>query len=702
MESKPYVRSIGRQVRRAGLLLGAILICAALVLPTAVPAQAQGTGRPVAVGDVISDTLDSDNFVRAYRLPASSGDTISIDVTTEDEALELALIVVNENGTVVDSDVDTTSPTTASLADVVIPANGDYYILVMRGSGATGDASGTFTMRLTGIQQVGGQTVVLEDGGITFDLLWDAAVDLNLEVRDPVGGTVQRFNAGSPSGGVLDADVNANCEAAIATGATETIAWPAGEVPAGSYEIIIYYTDPCDVGGPQLFTLNVTANGGTTQSLIGTLNPGQEYLARLELSPDATWQLVNGGVNAGLDVTVFRDQLGNPEPIAIGSTVQGVITNDSPARAYTFTADAGTTIRAEEDAQSGSLDTYLALLGPDGQVIVTNDDEGDSTDAGITRTLATAGNYTLLATRYGLAIGGTEGEFTLTLTAQETAATPTAEGTPAPQTTETASALPQGAIEVRLDWSTNADMQLLVRDPVGDSVYDDNPTITSGGTLQSAGNVGCTQTTTTPVSYIYWPAGRLSPGTYEVEVWYQNTCDDPRPVNFGLTVNVQNQNVINISQTATQDSHYMITFTVEADGTVTAGPGGFFDMENPASLGYETQLDTATPITYGQTVTGSITDQQRFRLYSFEGQQGDIVTVGMNQSSGTLDPSLYLLSPQNILVARNDDVAPGENRNSLIEAVTLPSTGTYYVIATHYGLDVGGTQGTFNLTLVAE
>jgi len=688
-------------VWQAALLLAAILIGAALLLPTALPAQAQGAGRPVAVGDVVSDTLDSDNFVRAYRLPASRGDTVSIDVTTDEAALELTLVVVNENGAVLDSDVDTTSPTTAALADVVIPANGNYYILVMRGSGATGDASGTFTLRLTGIQQVGGQMVVLEDGGITFDLQWDAAVDLNLEVRDPVGGTVQRFNAGTPSGGVLDADVNGNCDAAIATGATETIAWPAGEVPAGSYEIIIYYTDPCDEGGPQLFTLNVTANGDATQSLIGTLNPGQEYLARLELSPDASWRLVNGGVNAGLDVTALRSQLANPEPIAIGSTVQGVITNSSPARAYTFTADAGVTIRAEQDAQSGSLDTFLALIGPDGQVIVTNDDEGGNTDAGITRTLPTSGDYTLLATRYGLSIGGTEGEYTLSLTAPQPTE-PAAEGTPAPEETETADALPRGAIEVRLDWSTNADMQLLVRDPLGVPIYDDNPLAASGGTLEAAGNVGCQNTTTSPVSYIYWPTGRLAPGIYDIEVWYQNTCDDPRPVNFRLSVNVQNQNVINISQTANPDSHYMITFTVEANGTVTAGPGGFFNMDNPASLGYEAQLDAATPITYGQTVSGSITDQQRFRLYSFEGDQGDIVTIGMNAASGTLDPSLYLLSSQGIIITRNDDVEPGENRNSLIEAVTLPSTGTYYVLATHYGLDLGGTQGTFNLTITAE
>jgi len=47
-------------------------------------------------------------------------------------------------------------------------------------------------------------------------------------------------------------------------------------------------------------------------------------------------------------------------------------------------------------------------------------------------------------------------------------------------------------------------------------------------------------------------------------------------------------------------------------------------------------------------------------------------------------------------------VTPGDNTNSVIEEVTLASTGTYYIIATHYGLNVGGTQGTYNLELIQE
>lgn len=707
MDVSTTLRHLHRLSRTLALV---IALCAGLASPAwfAAPAHAQGsTGQPIAVGDVVSGTLSGTQIVQVYALSASAGDTITIDVSTENTELAPVVLVTDQRGTVVAQDLDVDSAATATLTDVELPTTGTYYISVMRGSGAEGDASGSFTLRLSGFQQIGGQTATLENGGIVFDLQWNEAVNLDLEVRDPVGGTVFNDSPGSPSGGLLDADVNATCEAAVATAPTETIAWPAGTVPAGSYEVIIYYTDACGNFGPQNFSLQATVNGQEAQTINGTVNPGQEYLARLVLDPNGEWQLVNGGINAGLNVSVFNNQIANANPVALGSTVSGVITNSTPAQAYTFTANAGTQVNINLTAQSGSLDTYLALLGPNGATIATNDDLGESTNSSISTAVNTQGTYTIIATRYGLTIGGTEGEYNLSVTAEQPAATDTT-GTPAPAATPAATgegdivatALPDGSIEVRLEWATQADLQLLVRDPFGDSVYDDEPIISSGGVLEAAGNVGCTEPTDSPVSYIYWPPNRLQPGTYEVEVWFQDTCGDNRAVTFGLSVNVNEQTIINTTQTASPNSRYMITFDIEPDGTAIAGPGGFFDMANASTLNYLPELANAQLISYGETVSGSITGQQRFVVYAFEGQTGDSVTIGMEATNTVLDTALYLISPENIQVAFNDDVIPGDNTNSVIEDATLASTGTYYIIATHYGLNVGGTQGTYNLTLV--
>lgn len=695
------------RLARAVVLVTAL--CAGLVIPAlnAAPVSAQGdTGRPIAVGGVVTGTLDSDTFVQVYSLAASAGDTITVDVSTDTADLAPVVIVTDERGSIVGQDSDIASPANATLSELELPRTGTYYIMVMRGSGADGSASGTFTLRLSGFQQIGGQTVTLEDGGITFDLQWDEAVNFDLEVRDPVGGAIFSASPGSPSGGVLDADVNAVCEAAVATAPTETIAWPVGTVPAGSYEVIIYYTDACGVFGPQTFALRASVNAEEQQVISGTLNPGQEYLARLVLDPTGDWTLVNGGVNAGLNLSLFSAQISNATPIALGSTVSGAITNVTPAQAYTFEATAGTTVNVNLTAQSGSLDTYVALLGPNGTTLVDNDDAAEgATDSGLSATLQVDGTYTIVASRYGLTIGGTEGEFNLSVTASTAALDqPTVDTTPAPVDSGAADALQltPGSIEILLKWATLADVQLLVRDPRGESVYDDAPIIASGGVLEAAGNVGCVEPTNNPVSYIYWPQNRLAPGTYEIEVWYQNTCDDVRPVTFDLSVNVNQQTIINTTQTSSPDSRYMITFEIAPDGTAVAGPGGFFDMTNASTLNYQSQTDTAQMIAYGETVSGSITNARRFVMYSFEGQTGDRVTIGMNGTSDTLDPVLYLISPEMIQIEYNDDVIPGENRNSLISRVTLASTGTYYIIATHYGLNLGGTQGTYNLTLVQD
>ena len=697
-----------RSLRPTGLLAAGLALCGVVVLSLVLisgMAFAQGDqSRQLTVGDVVSGTLDSDNFVQVYTFAASTGDTISVDITTEAEDLALVLLVTDQNGNVVAQDTDIATPAEASVTDLAIETTGTYYIQVMRASGAEGDVSGDFELELSGTQQLSGDTVTLTDGGITVELTWAEAVDINLEVRDPVGGTVHAFSPTAPSGGNLSADVNGECQDTTADNPTETVSWPVGEVPAGSYEVIVHYYDACGIGGPQEFQLDANVNGGTTQSIPGTLNPTQEYLARLIVEPNGSWTLDNGGVYAGLNVSLFSDEIANGEPIAVGTTVSGTITNDEPAQAYTFDGTTGTIVNIALQAQSGSLDTYVALLGPDNSIVASNDDASDSTNSGIDYTLGADGTYTIIATRYGLAIGGTEGDFTLSLTtgAAETPAATT--GTPVAGATEAATGetttLTPGSIEVTLTWPTNADLQLNVRDPNGDTVFDDQPEIQSGGLLESDGNRGCTDTTNTPVSYIYWPANRsLLPGTYEVEVWYQDNCGDNTPVNIALQVDVADQTIINTPQQIPLNAHFMITFVINQDGTATVGPGGFFDMTTATTLNYQSQLDSATPVQLGSTVSGSITQAQPFELYSFDADAGDVVDITITATGGTLDTALYLISPNGFQAAYNDDIEVGENRNSAITDTTLSASGTYTIIATHYGLSLGGTTGTYTLSL---
>jgi hypothetical protein len=283
----------------------------------------------------------------------------------------------------------------------------------------------------------------------------------------------------------------------------------------------------------------------------------------------------------------------------------------------------------------------------------------------------------------------------LTVTGEATGATTVAEAVLTQD-------VPDGLIEVALQWNSNADIQLLVRDPAGDAVFDDSPTIGSGGRLVLNGNQNCTAGI--PESYIIWPQNqRLRPGTYEIDVWYQNDCGDNTPLQASLTVTIGGQVVIADEipsqeiQPLLVDDHYITTFTINPDGTVVRGPGGI--AGGSETIDYQAELSTAPSLTANIPVTGTISDDNRFDVYTFNGTANEVVSIRMEATAGTLDTLLFLVGPTGIELASNDDIVPGENRNSLISEFQLPQDGQYVVLATHYGTIFGGTNGVYTLTL---
>ncbi|MGJ3251897.1 MAG: PPC domain-containing protein [Elainellaceae cyanobacterium] len=82
---------------------------------------------------------------------------------------------------------------------------------------------------------------------------------------------------------------------------------------------------------------------------------------------------------------------------------------------------------------------------------------------------------------------------------------------------------------------------------------------------------------------------------------------------------------------------------------------------------------------------GSLYDE-----YSFEGRAGQQITISLESSD--FDTYLILLGPNNEVLAQNDDVSATNLNSSL--TVTLPSNGTYRVIANSYS---SGDRGRYTL-----
>lgn len=102
--------------------------------------------------------------------------------------------------------------------------------------------------------------------------------------------------------------------------------------------------------------------------------------------------------------------------IEYGQTVDGELTTDSPAIAYTFTGEEGTSVTIT--MISDDFDTYLTLLDEDGDELTRDDDSAGNLDARIgPYSLPADGDYTIVAQSYAYRnnSGSATGDFTLTL-----------------------------------------------------------------------------------------------------------------------------------------------------------------------------------------------------------------------------------------------------------------------------------------------
>jgi uncharacterized protein YfaP (DUF2135 family) len=691
-----------------------------LILLVAVPVQAQEQPRILTPGISIDGALTADGLAQVFTYEGAAGEVVKLTLISGD-GLALGVLVTDSDGVPVAQGKDEQGNGFLVVDNIALGADGIYYVTVLPlavvdlptegefsiSLALAGDAAAPDSPTLTAAAPT--PTPVAEDdtatvaedavlsglvqttSGIQVSLTWNATADFNLEVRDPAGGSLYWDSPTTESGGTFDtANVNGNCETFTADSPTETVSWSAGSVPAGSYEILVFYTQDCEANGAVSFTLDGAVDGQDF-GRNGTILPNQVYLTSFVVESDGTVTLREGGVDQGALPAPSAELVAAAAAIADDTPTTDEITSESPYQAYTFDAAAGDVMTASMEATSGSLDAYLFLLDVNGNIVGENDDADiGTTDAAITNLpLNTPGTYTLIATRYGQIIGGTEGEYTLTLTRNQG-------GAGSEDNTLLGQTVPDGIIEVSLVWNSNADLQLLVRDPAGDAVFDDSPTIPSGGQLVLNGNVDCS--VGTPVSYTLWPAGqRVRPGTYEIDVWFQNSCQDNTPVAATLNVSISGEVIISDEFSPLQGDNYITTFTINTDGSIVRGPGGI--AGGSETIDYTAGLAAAPGLTSNIPVTGTISDSNRFDVYTFEGTANDVVSVRMEATAGTLDPLLFLLGPTGIELASNDDIVSGEDRNSLIADVTLPQSGQYIVLATHYGTIYGGTNGIYTLTL---
>lgn len=115
-------------------------------------------------------------------------------------------------------------------------------------------------------------------------------------------------------------------------------------------------------------------------------------------------------------------------------------------------------------------------------------------------------------------------------------------------TTQPTPVLGTGDVQVTLTWDTPTDLDLHVIDPAGEEISFTHTQSTSGGTLDVDANSSCNGLTN-PVENVYWPYGGAPSGSYSVYVNYYQDCGYTGPVNYTLTIRMDDRVIDTISGT---------------------------------------------------------------------------------------------------------------------------------------------------------
>ncbi|MFN8530656.1 MAG: pre-peptidase C-terminal domain-containing protein [Anaerolineae bacterium] len=110
--------------------------------------------------------------------------------------------------------------------------------------------------------------------------------------------------------------------------------------------------------------------------------------------------------------------------------------------------------------------------------------------------------------------------------------------------------------------------------------------------------------------------------------------------------------------------------------------------------------DAPVLIVYGTPVSGQITDASPRAAYEFDGLRGEVITLTVTVTDGSLDPILTVIDEDGNPLAVRDD--GGSGRDLRLEFVRLPRSARYNVIVGRFGYNLGTTSGSFEVEIIRE
>jgi len=725
----------------------ALLLLSLIALPALAQEATSVPVFPLQPGTIEGNINNAAPSVR-YSFEANTDDSVSISMDSTSGDLDPLLFLYAPDGSLVERNDDRESGVRGALIALTLTRRGTYTIEATRFEQANGSSTGTFrlTLGITGTQAtntpddplsappnftvpfsvidygavtagsistdtpqrffaIGGQqgdlirVIMTRTGGDLVPrlrILNERSVELSRETQTQAGESIAYVTlpqtgwylveAGSSDGGAGSFDLYATrLAAAVLSVGQQASAAFTPEAPSISYivnarigdviTVTMFTTDNAGAVQPQLELLDLSLNpvdvstGERFVTLRAPIPRSGPYIVR------AT-DLAGAGGGFNLRVTSTPNRNFTTTPAAYNNQYTGTISAEQPLNFYRFSGKTGELVTISMAQKDGDLNAYLILMDNDLNELTSNDDVSTGRDSRITQyRLPKDGEYVIVASRSGLADGTTIGGYDLALTAGEIA-------------------LNEGAFTATLRWASGADLNLFVRDPSGRTVSWSSPQIPDGGTLQIDSNTRCETPSDQPVEHAYW-SGLVS-GDYEVWAWYEDGCGVNISTEFTLEVQVNGAALPPLQARLQRGQRFGVGLRVTEDGQ------GF--VVDPGTITTPTAQQRASEggdlvIRYGETLTGTISDEVYAVFYQFSGAAGDVIEIRAERVSGNLDPIILLRDAGDTTLPDgvNDD-ADGTTQDARL-TYTLPADGQYVIAVTRFGVREGTTGGEFRLSL---
>jgi hypothetical protein len=161
--------------------------------------------------------------------------------------------------------------------------------------------------------------------------------------------------------------------------------------------------------------------------------------------------------------------------------------------------------------------------------------------------------------------------------------------------------------------------------------------------------------------------------------------------------------VLDLTSAGTAPVAQTFSLPTSGVGAIVVGRAGLAYGQTAGSYVLEigrtgVRSEEGSVLRYGDSVINTIDGLQPQIYYMFYGQRGDLLTVEMVRSSGSLDPYLQIIDSDATVLADNDDDHPSTS-NAAIRGFLVEESDEYVIVASRYGLAAGESVGGFVLTL---